>query len=141
MSLCIPVCAPHLICGYPNARALQLREAFHTDCLTNVLKPWDPHNSLFRMVMEVSMVAHLRRIVSVFSFIGSVVVVMVYLPAQFLLRVLPGFLPIEISVYHPFTSLGPWQVPLDLAALHFIVDVSGELVMAIGWGFVVRVGT
>lgn len=98
-----------------------LREILKPGVLAFLRDPADPNINPFRELFEDSFSRHVRKIVLGSLIYGSVAMVIVYMPVQFVKSIFPESFPIVIKLLDPLSEL-----PIHLLMLHFGLPLTFE---------------
>ncbi|KAL8156195.1 hypothetical protein AgCh_001334 [Apium graveolens] len=100
-----------------------LRGVLRNGVLYFLRDPADPNYNPFRDLIDDPVHKHARRLLLSVAVYGSLIVMLVYLPAKLAMQVAPSIFPLDMSVYDPFTEVPAvlllFQICIPFAIKHF----------------------
>uniref|UniRef100_A0A7S2T0G4 RING-type E3 ubiquitin transferase n=1 Tax=Chloropicon primus TaxID=1764295 RepID=A0A7S2T0G4_9CHLO len=98
-----------------------LREILKPDVLAFLRDPADPNINPFRELFEDPFTKHVKKIAFGSIIYGSIAMVLVYMPVQFIKSIFPESFPIVIKLLDPLSEL-----PIHLLMIHFGLPLTFE---------------
>ncbi|PIA56553.1 hypothetical protein AQUCO_00700713v1 [Aquilegia coerulea] len=119
-----------------------LRGVLRSGVLYFLRDPADPNYNPFRDLIDDPVHKHARRVLLSVAVYGSLIVVLVFLPVKFAMRLAPTVFPLDISVSDPFTEIPAdmllFQICIPFAIEHFKLRTTIKAFLrqwftAVGW--------
>ncbi|KAF5202876.1 E3 ubiquitin-protein ligase march6 [Thalictrum thalictroides] len=98
-----------------------LRGVLRNGVLYFLRDPADPNYNPFRDLIDDPVYKHARRVLLSVAVYGSLIVMLVFIPVKFAMRVAPSMFPLDISVSDPFT-----EIPADMLLFQICVPFAIE---------------
>ncbi|KAA3488667.1 E3 ubiquitin-protein ligase MARCH6 [Gossypium australe] len=104
--------------------------------------PADPNYNPFRDLIDDPVNKHARRVLLSVAVYGSLIVMLVFLPVKFAMKMAPSIFPLDISVSDPFTEIPAdmllFQICIPFAIEHFKLRTTIKSLLrywftAVGW--------
>ncbi|XP_039063056.1 probable E3 ubiquitin ligase SUD1 [Hibiscus syriacus] len=119
-----------------------LRGVLRNGVLYFLRDPADPNYNPFRDLIDDPVHKHARRVLLSVAVYGSLIVMLVFLPVKFAMRMTPSIFPLDISVSDPFTEIPAdmllFQICIPFAVEHFKLRTTIKSLLrhwftAVGW--------
>ncbi|KAF5178097.1 E3 ubiquitin-protein ligase march6 [Thalictrum thalictroides] len=119
-----------------------LRGVLRSGVLYFLRDPADPNYNPFRDLIDDPVHKHARRVLLSVAVYGSLIVVLVFLPVKFAMRLAPTVFPLDVSVSDPFTEIPAdmllFQICIPFAIEHFKLRTTIKALLrqwftAVGW--------
>ncbi|KAJ4716284.1 E3 ubiquitin-protein ligase MARCH6 [Melia azedarach] len=119
-----------------------LRGVLRNGVLYFLRDPADPNYNPFRDLIDDPVHKHARRVLLSVAVYGSLIVMLVFLPVQLAMRLVPSTFPLDISVSDPFTEIPAdmllFQICIPFAIEHFKLRTTIKSLLrywftAVGW--------
>ncbi|KAG9148194.1 hypothetical protein Leryth_014108 [Lithospermum erythrorhizon] len=98
-----------------------LRGVLRPGVLYFLRDPADPNYNPFRDLIDDPVYKHARRVLLSVAVYGSLIVMLVFLPAKLAMRVSPSIFPLDISISDPFT-----EIPADMLLFQICIPFAIE---------------
>ncbi|KHG12839.1 E3 ubiquitin-protein ligase MARCH6 [Gossypium arboreum] len=119
-----------------------LRGVLRNGVLYFLRDPADPNYNPFRDLIDDPVNKHARRVLLSVAVYGSLIVMLVFLPVKFAMKMAPSIFPLDISVSDPFTEIPAdmllFQICIPFAIEHFKLRTTIKSLLrywftAVGW--------
>ncbi|KAG0495508.1 hypothetical protein HPP92_000199 [Vanilla planifolia] len=119
-----------------------LRGVLRNGVLYFLRDPADPNYNPFRDLVDDPVHKHARRVLLSVAVYGSLIVMLVFLPVNLAMRLVPSMFPLDITIFDPFTEIPAdvllFQICIPFAVEHFrprsaIKAILRRWFIAVGW--------